>query len=113
MHTPNEITSGLRASRSSCSLDRLRKRTVVLKDAPNKCAAKVCPTHPPYGGACESINSLGHRTFTKLPYTRFVKEQRRKISRETRKNFRALDNDDKLKSKHARSGLPLRALVVI
>ena len=27
------------------------------------------------------------------------------------KNFRALDNDDKSKSKHARSGLPLRALV--
>ena len=28
------------------------------------------------------------------------------------KNFCALDNDDRLKSKHARSGFPLRALIV-
>ena len=34
--TPNEITSCLRTSRSSCSLDRLRKRNIVLKDTSNK-----------------------------------------------------------------------------
>ena len=38
---------------------------------------------PPYGGACESINSLRRRIYIDrlLPYTRFVKELRRKISR--------------------------------
>ena len=44
----------------------------------------------------------------------FVKELRQKILHgKAGKNFRALDNDDKLKSKHARSGLPLRALVAL
>src|SRR5699024_4808702 len=36
--TPNKITSCQTTSRSSCSLDRLRKRNIVLKDAPNECA---------------------------------------------------------------------------
>ena len=36
--TSNKRASGLRTSRSEFSLFRLRKRDVVLKDAPNKCA---------------------------------------------------------------------------
>ena len=44
--TPNEITSCLRTSRSSCSLDRLRKRDVGLKDAPNKCSSSLKQKHP-------------------------------------------------------------------
>ena len=49
-----------------------------------------------------------------LADTRFVKEKRRKNSRGyARKIFRALDNGEKLKSKHARSGSPPRALVAL
>ena len=49
-----------------------------------------------------------------LADTRFVKEKRRKNSRGyARKIFRALDNDVKSKSKHARSGSPPRALVAL
>ena len=38
---------------------------------------------PPYGGACESMNSRRHRIYIDrlLLYSRFVKEQRRKFSR--------------------------------
>ena len=36
--TPNKRASCQTTSRSSCSLDRLRKRNIVLKDAPNECA---------------------------------------------------------------------------
>ena len=49
-----------------------------------------------------------------LADTRFVKEKRRKNSRGyARKIFRALDNDVKSKSKHARSGSPPRALAAL
>ena len=49
-----------------------------------------------------------------LADTRFVKEKRRKNSRGyARKIFRALDNDVSLKSKHARSGSPPRALIAL
>ena len=52
----------------------------MFGDASNKSSSQVYPAHPPHGGARESISSLRHRTFTKLPFpsTRFVKELRRK-----------------------------------
>ena len=53
--TSNEITSGLRTSRSEFSLFRLRMRTVVLKHALSSCPSQVSPTHPPYGGIREDI----------------------------------------------------------
>ena len=76
----------------------------------------MCPAHPPHGGARESIRSCGHRTLIDclLTRTRFVKEQRRKnLQGVACKIFRALDNDDELKSKHARSGSPPRALIAL
>ena len=54
---------------------------------------------PPYGGIREDILPSGCRTFIDrlLSYIRFVKETRLKNLRgNTRKIFRALDNDDKL-----------------
>ena len=132
---------------SEFSLDRLRKRNIMLGDASNKCSSQGCPTRPPCGGACESIHSRGaallltvslpvlflsrncaekfrlrgyhtptppHYCLFSSPYARFVKEQRRKnLQGVACKIFRALDNDDELKSKHARSGILPRALIAI
>ena len=79
--TSNEITSCQATSRSCRALFRLRIRTVVLGDALNECAANVCPTHPPYGGICEGILLADAALLlTFLTCSRFVKEQRRKIS---------------------------------
>ena len=92
-------------SSKGCTLERLRKRTVVLKDASNKCASQVCPTRPPYKGTSLHRQELCY-------YTLFVKELRRKnLHGKAGKIFRALDNAVKLKSKHARSGFPPRALI--
>ena len=45
--TSNQITSCQATSRSEFSLNRLRKRNVVLKYAPNKCTSQAPPpTHP-------------------------------------------------------------------
>ena len=80
--TSNEITSCQATSRSCRALFRLRIRTVVLGDALNECAANVCSAHPPYGGICEDILLADAALLlTFLTCSRFVKEQRRKISR--------------------------------
>ena len=88
--TSNEITSCQATSRSCRALFRLRIRTVVLGDALNECATNVCPTHPPYGGICEDILLADAALLLKfLTYSRFVKEQRRKISRAVHNKFSA------------------------
>ena len=75
---------------------------------------------PPCEGVTPSCSLWGYypHTPTLLLYPSFMHPfcqgiAPKKFARKARKIFRALDNDDKLKSKHARSGLPPRALVAI
>ena len=79
--TPKKTTSCQGTSRSGFSLNRLRKRYMVLGDALSNCSSQVSPARPPNGGVRERILSRGRRIFIVrlFTYPRFVKEQRRKI----------------------------------
>ena len=77
----------------------------MLKHASNEGTSRIFPAHPPYDGTAGKNRGL-------LPTLCFVKESRRKFLLPLAcKKFRALDNDGKLKLKHARSSPLLRALI--
>ncbi len=100
---------GFKRALSKCTLNRLRKRDIVFKDAPNKCALDRLRMR------VRRVQTTLSRSVLKsiaLPCACFVKELRQKILQSVaRKIFCALDNNDKLKSKHARSGALPRALI--
>ena len=87
---------------SKCTLNRLRKKDVVLRRTRSECALTVSEMAAPL----ETSRSC---TITIFCQGIALKNFACKAS----KNFRALDNDLPLKSKHARSGFPPRALITL
>ena len=85
-----------------------------VRDALSNCSSQVSPARPMAAPARGSSLAGAALLLTVSLSTLFLsRNSAEKFLGFTQQIFRALDNDDKLKSKHARSGLPLRALVAL
>ena len=100
-------------SRRRTFIDRLFTCTLFVKELRRKISlVGVLYPHTPLRGYYTL--ALPYYLVVACTSTRVVKEQRRKnLQGVACKIFRALDNDDELKSKHARSGILPRALIAI